>query len=125
MLFNSYAFLFAFLPITLTVFFALDRLQRQLAILWLVAASFYFYAFWNAAYLTLLAASIVANYAAGRTIIGLRDQNRAGAKAVATLAVALNLAVLGYYKYSGFFIANAAALLGRGPIPWDVVLPIG
>ena len=125
MLFNSYVFLFAFLPLTLAVFWAIGVRQRRIAILWLTACSLFFYGFWNASYLPLLAASNAFNYAAGAGIIGLRADKPGRARAIMVAAVALNLLVLGYYKYSGFLVANVAALFGRAPIPWDVILPIG
>ena len=66
MLFNSHVFLFAFLPIVLLVFHVLGkRDQTHLARLWLVAASLFFYAWWNPRYLPLIVGSVVANYAIG------------------------------------------------------------
>lgn len=47
MLFNSYEFLFAFLLITLAIYFIVARLGREAAILWLVVASLFFYGWWN------------------------------------------------------------------------------
>jgi alginate O-acetyltransferase complex protein AlgI len=125
MLFNSYVFLLAFLPLTLAVFWAIGARQRRIAILWLTACSLFFYGFWNASYLPLLAASIAFNYGAGAGIIGLRADKPGRARAIMVAALALNLLVLGYYKYSGFLVANVATLFGRSPIPWDVILPIG
>src|ERR1700730_111649 len=62
-LFNSYVFLFAFLPVVAVGFFALGALRwRRVALAWLVLASLYFYAFWNVADVPLLAGSIPVNY---------------------------------------------------------------
>lgn len=62
MLFNSFEFVFFFLPVTLVVYFLLGRRQlHQMAIAWLVAASLFFYAWWNPAYLGLLVGSILFN----------------------------------------------------------------
>ena len=47
MLFNSYTFIFAFLPITATVFFLLGRSSRVMALRWLILASLVFYAWWR------------------------------------------------------------------------------
>ena len=66
MLFNSYIFVFAFLPVTLAGFYWLGRRRgRRLAIGWLVAASLFYYGWWNPHYLLLIGASIVANFAIG------------------------------------------------------------
>lgn len=66
MLFNSYEFIFLFLPITLIIFFQIgSRGYRQLAITWLIAASLVFYGWWNVSYVGLLLASVGFNYFIG------------------------------------------------------------
>jgi D-alanyl-lipoteichoic acid acyltransferase DltB (MBOAT superfamily) len=66
MLFNSYLFIFLFLPITLLVFFSIgSRGHHRIAIAWLIGASLFFYGWWNPAYLGLILASILFNYAVG------------------------------------------------------------
>ena len=139
MLFNSFAFLCAYLPIVLAGYFLLDRLapagdraaaawQRLAPAAWLAGASLFFYAWWDVRYLPLLLASITVNYAAGR-LMGARAG--AARKHVLVAALALNLGLLAYYKYANFFIdsVNAvAASAGAGSLPWsglDIVLPIG
>ena len=110
MLFNSYAFLFGFLPAALAGFYALNVYSRPLAVCWLTAASLFFYAYWNSAYVWLVLVSIVFNYGAGRAILLLREERPAAARAVMGASVVCNLLLLGYYKYSGFFVANVTAL---------------
>lgn len=138
MLFNSFAFLFGYLPIVLAGYFLLDRWTsagsasaswRRLApAAWLALASLFFYAWWDARYLPLLLASICVNYGAGR-LIGARAG--AARKRVLVAALALNLGLLAYYKYANFFIdsVNAvAAEAGAASLPWsglDIILPIG
>ncbi len=56
MLFNSYVFIFVFLPVTLAGFFLLGRFQPKLAAAWLTAASLFFYGWWNPLYVGLLGA---------------------------------------------------------------------
>jgi alginate O-acetyltransferase, putative len=66
MLFNSYEFIFLFLPITYIGFFTFARLAgKQAAISWIVAASFFFYGWWDVRYLPLLFGSICFNYIVG------------------------------------------------------------
>jgi alginate O-acetyltransferase complex protein AlgI len=67
-LFNSYAFLFLFLPVTFVGFFQIGRYSRPLAVLWLFAASLFFYGWWNPAYVGLLLASIFFNYSIGMAL---------------------------------------------------------
>ena len=65
MIFNSYLFLFGFLPVVLAGTFLLARIGAGVAQIWIILASLVFYAAWNAAYLPLLLGSIVCNHAVG------------------------------------------------------------
>ncbi len=114
MLFNSYIFLFAFLPVTLAGFYALGHCgARRGAGLWLIAASLFFYGWWNPRYLPLIAASVAGNYAFGVWIARAKEQGRtARARGCLTAGVAGNLLLLGYYKYAGFFVTSMDAALG-------------
>ena len=124
MLFNSYEFLFGFLPVVLLLYFLLGRRSATAAIGFLALASLFFYGWWNPRYLLLLCGSVLFNYLVGRRLA----QNPARAKgdqAVLWLGIAGNLAVLGAYKYAGFFAVNANALAGLAlPVP-QFVLPLG
>lgn len=69
MLFNSYVFIFFFLPVTLLVFFQLGKANAKLAAGWLAAASVFFYGWWNPAYVALLVVSVLFNYGMGLAIV--------------------------------------------------------
>ncbi|MFM2407474.1 MAG: hypothetical protein RL358_216 [Pseudomonadota bacterium] len=77
MLFNSYAFIFLYLPIVLFGFFYLARFSPLFATAWLALASLFFYGYWNPLYVGLLLLSIVGNYAFGVWILkaGFRIQD--------------------------------------------------
>lgn len=119
MLFNSYTFIFLFLPLVFTLFVFFGRINQTLAATWLTVASLFFYGWWNIAFLPLLLASILFNYVAGYTI------SKTGSKPLLTAAVTLNLALLGYYKYANFFVGNVEELFGLSMRMPDIVLPIG
>ncbi len=68
MLFNSYGFIFAYLPLVLLGYFQLARIKHIYAAAWLALASLFFYAYWNPAYVGLLLGSIICNYAFGMWI---------------------------------------------------------
>lgn len=123
MLFNSYSFLLAYLPLTLLGFFLCGRLGKTAGAAWLAACSLFFYAWWDYHYLALLLASICANYAAG-SHIARNAGSRRGRQAL-TLAVAANLGLLGYYKYADFFLSSANAVLGSDWPVLGIILPIG
>jgi D-alanyl-lipoteichoic acid acyltransferase DltB (MBOAT superfamily) len=122
MLFNSTVFIALFLPITLAGFFLLARWNRELPALWLAVASLVFYGCWDVRYVPLLLGSVVFNYAAGY-LIGHARAAAAGRWLI--FAVTANLALLGYYKYTGFFLVNAAHFLGRPVGMVSIVLPLG
>ena len=126
MLFNSYVFIFAFLPLTLAGFFILGRYRPMLAAAWLTAASLFFYGWWNPVYVWLLALSFVFNYACGITIVraGVRGDQRMR-KRMLIFAVTMNLVVLGYYKYANFFLASINHVSGAGLTFGEIVLPLG
>jgi len=123
MLFNSHAFIFAFLPVVLAGFFLIARHDHRLAAAWLAIASIAFYGWWNPPFVLLLAASIAANHAFGNAIVAAAGTRRGRSLLVAALVV--DLGVLGIFKYANFFIETVNA---AGAAHWpaiDIVLPLG
>jgi len=107
MLFNSPVFIFGFLPVFYVVYLLLSRLRLHfLSLLWVLAASLFFYMWWNPRYLPLLLSSIVVNYLIGRALLAASG----GRKGILALGVVFNLALLGYFKYAGFLAENINAL---------------
>ena len=135
MLFNSYGFLFGFLPVALAGFFALGRRSPLWASAWLTAASVFFYGWWNPAYVGLLLGSILFNYSVGYSLARTRRRPmHKGRKLVLVFGIAGNLVLLGYFKYANFFVSNLNLLLGgkrptRPPVVscWAraILLPFG
>jgi alginate O-acetyltransferase complex protein AlgI len=124
MLFNSYAFLLLFLPITLIGYVIIGRtLGRNAVFGWLVAASLFFYGWWNWYFLALLLLSLLFNYAAGTWLSKL--DKRPPAKLVLGVALAFNVGFLGYFKYADFFITNVNAWLGKEWPLLRLLLPLG
>src|SRR6476660_1719022 len=102
MLFNSYVFIFGFLPLTLAVFYVAAAVRAEYARWWLAAASLYFYGYWNVSFLPLLIGSIAFNYSAGRIIASLRLARPTWCTPALIAAVSLNLCLLGFFKYATF-----------------------
>ncbi|MGJ3261199.1 MAG: MBOAT family O-acyltransferase [Rhodospirillales bacterium] len=124
MLFNSYTFLFAFLPLTLAGFWVFaTRGNARGAMLWLLAMSSVFYGWWNPLYLILLIGSVAANFWIG---LQLANSARAGMpnRGLLFAGVALNLGLIGWFKYLGFFAGIADAVAGTGFGPVEVALPL-
>ncbi len=134
MLFNSYSFIFFYLPVVLLGFFQLARIKHTYAAAWLAAASLFFYGYWNPAYIGLLLSSIVCNYAFGMWIAkaGLRmageessKQSGASKKHILVIAMTANLALLAYYKYANFFVSNLNPLFDTDWNLANIILPLG
>jgi alginate O-acetyltransferase complex protein AlgI len=124
MLFNSYAFMFVFLPASLVLYYALGRVARGAATAFLAAASLFFYGWWDPRYLLLLVASILFNYAVG-TAIARRPREAGGRRLLLILGIAGDLALLGYFKYADLVLGSLGALLGQSVTPLGILLPIG
>lgn len=126
MLFNSYVFIFAFLPVTLAGFFVLGRIGPRYAAAWLAAASLFFYGWWNPLYVGLLVVSIGLNYFCG-TLIGRAVSEGAHhrAKTAMIAAIGANLTLLAYYKYANFFLSSVNQLAGTSWSFGEIILPLG
>jgi D-alanyl-lipoteichoic acid acyltransferase DltB (MBOAT superfamily) len=130
MLFNSYEFIFGFLPVTFLVYFYLNRKRlTQASKGWLVFASLFFYSWWNIVYLPLILGSILFNFAVGTAISHLNEiregSRKIQTKSLLSVGIVSNLALLGYFKYTDFFIGNANALLGTQWELLHIILPLG
>ncbi|MBM3542886.1 MAG: MBOAT family protein [Alphaproteobacteria bacterium] len=123
MLFNSFVFIFAFLPATLALYF-LGRhyLGLRYANGILVICSLFFYAWWSPPYLLLIVFSIVGNFLLSRLLFRTFGRLQ---KWILGIGIGANLALLGYFKYTAFLVDNLTSLLYLGwPVP-QIVLPIG
>ena len=101
MLFNSYQFIFLYLPVVLLGFFWIARLNHRLAALWLAIASIFFYGWWNPKFVSLLLASITFNYCVGYLIGYARLSGKS--KPLLIGGILANLLLLGVFKYANFF----------------------
>lgn len=125
MLFNSYPYIFLFLPLVLLVYFSLNRRGWSTAgKAWLVWASLFFYSYWNPAYLPLLVSSILVNFLLGSVLV--RSQPGVPLrKGALLLGLAFNIGLLGYYKYADFLLGNLNVVLGTDFSLLHLLLPLG
>ena len=129
MLFNSLAFAL-FLPIVFGIYWQLGKhskgLQRQN--LFLLGASYFFYAWWDARFLALIIISSLADYLLARQME--RQNSKAERKPLLWLSLSINLGLLGFFKYFNFFIESfvgAFAQIGvhvESPM-LNILLPVG
>jgi D-alanyl-lipoteichoic acid acyltransferase DltB (MBOAT superfamily) len=127
MLFNSYEFIFLFLPATVAGFFLLGSRSRSWALGWLVVASLVFYAWWRPINVLIIAPSILINFALAHLLLRLRaDKGRARtSQLVLVLGIVFNIAFLGYFKYVNFFSTVVNDVAGTHFFLTEVVLPLG
>ncbi len=111
MLFNSYPFIFAFLPLTFFIYFYLNSKRlTELSKGFLVFSSLFFYSWWNIAYLPLILCSMLFNYIIGVSLSKKQEHKKVSKKTLLLIGISINLLSLGYFKYSDFFISNINAM---------------
>jgi alginate O-acetyltransferase complex protein AlgI len=127
MLFNSYEFIFVFLPVTIAGFFTLGIVSRTWALRWIIFTSLLFYAWWRPLNVLLIAPSILINFGLARTLLRLRDdEERPYARTIVLLfGIAFNVAFLGYFKYSDFVRGAANDVFGTNLVLTHIILPLG
>ncbi|MDQ2982563.1 MAG: MBOAT family protein [Actinomycetota bacterium] len=126
MLFNSYAFLFGFLPAVLVGCWALRRKNLRLA--FLTVSSWFFYAWWDWRFLPLMVATTMVDYVAA-LIIARADEERRR-RIILAGSLAINLGLLGYFKYASFFLGSLDGIGSALGLPVDlpklnILLPVG
>lgn len=120
MLFNSYPFIFVYLPIVFCGYFLLAKYKKhQMATIFLVLSSLAFYSYWDIRYLPLLCISICVNYSVAR-----RLEDHPG-KWLLAAGIFFNFALLGYYKYTGFFCSIVNDVFETGLAIPKIILPLG
>lgn len=121
MLFNSYIFIFLFLPMVLGGFYILKRWHKySLAKVFLIGMSLWFYGYFNPWYLFIIIGSVLVNYTVYRLICGTQKK-----KLYMVLGVLINVGLLFYFKYFNFFINNLNSIFKTGFFVKTILLPLG
>ncbi|PSF37691.1 membrane-bound O-acyltransferase family protein [Aphanothece hegewaldii CCALA 016] len=135
MLFNSYIFIFFFLPITLVGFYIINKFRLiKLSIIWLTITSLFFYSYWNFVptegqsstpqYFFLIILSLVFNHQMGAFITNCQPKSKQ-ASILLWCGIAVNLALIGYYKYANFIFNSINEIFGTQITLLQIVLPLG
>ncbi len=135
MVFSSWQFILVYLPIVVLVYFFMNHRHWITAgKAWLIVASLFFYSYWNIKHLPLILVSIFVNFAIGTFLAkshclshddaqkSIRGVNR---KMVLAAGIAVNLLLLGYYKYTDFLLGNVNAIFDTAYAIRHIVLPLG
>ena len=125
MLFNSWQFLFVFLPIAVGVFQLIPRSDLINRKGWLVALSFVFYGAWKPEYTLLLAGSICFNYTVSECLARCRSGGGSGLpRGLIIVGVSGNVLLLAYFKYTNFLAGIVNHVTGAGLAPFEIILPL-
>ncbi len=122
MLFNSYTFIFLFMPVVIVGTRYANRFGRDVAVAFLGVASLVFYGYWNPTYLPLIVGSVLVNHRLGHAIGAAPHPGSRRRWLVA--GVALNLGLLGYFKYAAFIVTNLNHVFDTTLAPPKVALPL-
>lgn len=123
MLFNSYIFLFLFLPLTLIGYFAANKyFSFNLGKLFLVFMSLYFYGYFNPKYLIIIVCSIIINFLIGNSLAFGKKFNK---NFLFISALIFNIGILGYFKYYDFFLSNINYVFKTNFSLLNLILPLG
>lgn len=127
MLFNSFEFIFIFLPIVLLLYFNIKSHKARLYML--LIASYIFYGYWNYKFVALLLLTTVIDFYIGLAISKLEDPVKR--KRLLQFSLAVNLSILGFFKYFNFFIGSfysLTSMMSSDPSRQfflEIVLPVG
>lgn len=124
MFFNSWTYLL-FLPTVVGAYWAIPRKSR---VLFLVVASYAFYGWWDYRFLALIWISTIVDFVVGKRLAATESPR--ARKRLLAVSVVVNLGILGFFKYWGFFVDSAASLLTSigleaNPSFLRIVLPVG
>ena len=127
MVFSSYIFICAFLPVVIIVYYLLSGLSSEK---WqkgfLVLASLFFYGYYNTSYLLLIIGSIAVNYILALFIKNSGEQHSERKKNAALVCgILFNVALIGYFKYYDFFVDNINHIFGTDFVLKNILLPLG
>lgn len=128
MIFSTYGFIFLFLPIVWLGYFGLHKIGfHNLAKSFLVIASFVFYAIGSHTFVLLFMISVTINYIIGMQISHWKQSNNhiRVRKLIFVFGLFFNIVLLGYYKYTDFFITNWNLIFGKNIALKHIILPIG
>ena len=121
MIFSSLTFLFAYLPLTLAVYFLAPLRWRNLVLL---LVSLFFYGWGEPVYISIMILSILIDYTHGMLVEKYRSNDKL-ARYFVGQSVAFNLLLLGFFKYWDFLAANLSLIPGVTVPQLGIALPIG
>lgn len=124
MLFNSYIFVFLFLPLSLVGFYLSAKVSGAMAAkTWLFGASLFYYGWWNPVYLILIIGSIAANFLLGKALCSTNLSPALG-RSLLGFGILANVGVLAWFKYANFGVDTINQLFGLQLVLVPLILPL-
>jgi D-alanyl-lipoteichoic acid acyltransferase DltB (MBOAT superfamily) len=125
-LFNSYEFIFGFLPAAVLAYLLLGFVSRSWALRAVILASLFFYAWWRPINVLIIAPSIVINFLLARAMLSIDRATRpALAYSLLVAGILFNVAFLGYFKYANFAVSAVNDVFGTRFVLEQIILPLG
>lgn len=134
MIFSSYTFLFAFLPIVVIVYFVMAKyVNRTVQHTFLVLASLFFYGYIDLIngvrtgipHVAIIMLSVIVNFGSAKIIAAIKENKSLIRKGIFIFAILFNVGLLGYYKYTRFILDNINIVFDTHFTIKYVILPIG
>lgn len=125
MIFNSFEFIFLFLPLVIIVYFVINKFGNYTySKIWLIVSSLFFYGYYNKYYLGIILASILFNYTIA-LFLHKYENNIKEKKILLLLGITFNILLLGYFKYFNFFIGNINVIFSSNMNFLNIAMPLG
>ena len=125
MLFNSYVFIFLFLPIALAGYYVLNHLKLyRISNVFLIGMSLWFYGYFNKYYLLIICGSILLNFLLVSGM-GRLEKKQGIKKFLLVFGICANIAIIFYFKYYDFFVSNINIVFKSQIALKNIVLPLG
>ena len=121
MIFNSFEFIFLFLPLTFIIYFLVSKYNYNFAKAWMLFASLFFYSWWNPKYLPIILGSLLVNFLISRYIVKEQNSYR---RTVLTIGILFNVLLLGFFKYFDFLISNVNLVFSSSIPLLHLLLPL-
>ena len=126
MLFNSFIYLFLFLPLSICIYFILQKKKYlKIARIWLIVASFFYYGWLKPWFVFVFLISIFTNFLVGKAIIKWRDSSPQYTKVFLASGIIFNIGLLGFFKYCNFVILNVNYFLPHDISFLNIIFPLG
>jgi alginate O-acetyltransferase complex protein AlgI len=120
--FNSFPFIFIFLPSVVIIQYWLIKKQISYKHIWIIIISFFFYCSFNFQSVYFLILSIIINFIIGNGILNSGDKKR---RLLLITGLIINISLLGFFKYLNFFFESIKNLLNNGNIKsFELIIPI-